>query len=129
MTWRPLRSGPEGREPRLVSDSLAGTTARLGVPDAGVLGAVFSRWDELVGPDVAHHARPRSLRHGVLVVEVDQPAWALQLRYLSAEVLARVGEAAGPEGVRELQIRVAGHPEGPDGRPRGQKRRPATPSW
>jgi predicted nucleic acid-binding Zn ribbon protein len=129
MTWEPLRSGPEGREPRAVGEFLAGTTRRLGFPDAGVLGAVFTRWDELVGPDVASHARPRSLRDGVLLVEVDQPAWAVQLRYLSAEVLARVEAAAGPGGVSELQIRVTGHPDGPEGRRRGGKRRPDPPSW
>jgi predicted nucleic acid-binding Zn ribbon protein len=129
VTWRPLRSGPEGREPRLVGESLVGTSGRLGVPDPGVLGAVFARWDELVGPEVAAHVRPRSLRHGVLTVEVDQPAWAVQLRYLAPEVLARVEAAAGPEGVSELQIRVTGHPDGPEGRRRGQKRRPDPPSW
>ncbi len=136
MTWQPLRTGPEEREPRPVADSLANTAKRLGVPSVGVLGAIFTHWDELVGPEVAAHATPRSLRAGVLTIEVDQPAWATQLRFLSAEVLARLTDAAGPEGVSELQITVAGPPTSPTrwrggGRRRGpgEKPLPDTPLW
>jgi predicted nucleic acid-binding Zn ribbon protein len=107
LTWWPLRTGPADREPRRVGESLEGTARRLGAPGVGVLGAIFAHWDELVGPEVAAHTRPRTFRDGVLVVEVDEPAWATQLRYLSADVLVRVRQAAGPGGVRELQIRVA----------------------
>jgi predicted nucleic acid-binding Zn ribbon protein len=127
MTWWPLRHGPEDREPRLVAESLEATARRLGAPGVGVLAAVFARWEELVGPDVAAHAQPRSLRSGVLVVEVDLPAWATQLRYLSADVLRRVGDAAGPEGVRELQIRVAGPGLAARRRRGGQEHRSDTP--
>jgi predicted nucleic acid-binding Zn ribbon protein len=99
----------------------------MGAPGVSVLGAIFARWEELVGPEVAAHTRPRSLRAGVLVIEVDQPAWATQLRYLSGDVLRRVEDAAGPEGVRELQIRVAGDASAAGRRGRGPGTRPDTP--
>jgi predicted nucleic acid-binding Zn ribbon protein len=127
MTWWSLRSGPEGREPRRVAESLEGTARRMGAPSVGVLGAIFARWEELVGPEVAAHAKPRSLRAGVLIVEVDQPAWATQLRYLSTDVLGRVKDAAGPDGVRELQIRVAGDASATPRRGKGLRTRPDTP--
>ena len=60
-----------------------------------VLTEVFARWEEVVGAEVAAHAEPRSLRDGVLVIAVDQPAWATQLRFLGADLLARVRDATG----------------------------------
>lgn len=76
-----------------------------GAPRADVLGSVFSRWDEIVGPALARHVRPLTLADGVLAVAVDQPAWATQVRALGATILERVGEVAG-EVPAELRVAV-----------------------
>ena len=60
-----------------------------------------------MGPEIAAHAQPRSLRDGVLVVTADQPAWATQLRYLAPDLLARVRAEAAAAEITEIQIRVA----------------------
>ena len=73
---------------------------------SAVLATVFSRWEEIVGAEIAGHARPRSLREGVLIVVVDQAAWAGQLRFLTADMLRRLEVAVGPGQVREIQLRV-----------------------
>jgi predicted nucleic acid-binding Zn ribbon protein len=98
--------GQPGPGPRPVSDSLDRLATSLGVPSAGVLAALFSAWPELVGAGVAGHSRPRSLRNGVLVVAVDEPAWATQLRWLEADLLARLSEALGEGVVRSVDVRV-----------------------
>jgi predicted nucleic acid-binding Zn ribbon protein len=97
--------------PRPVKDSLEHLARRLGAPTATSLGAVFSRWEEAVGPTVAAHARPVSLSDGVLVVAVDQPGWATQLRYLADDLLARLGEVAGEGVVGRIDIRVDSGPQ------------------
>lgn len=97
--------------PRPVKDSLEHLARRLGAPTATSLGAVFSRWEEAVGATVAAHAQPRSLTDGVLVVGVDQPGWATQLRYLSSDLLARLTEVAGDGVVGRIDIRVESGPE------------------
>lgn len=74
-------------------------------PSAGTLGAVFARWDEIAGPRLARHVRPLRLSGGVLVVAVDQPAWATQVRSLSADLLQRVAEVSG-EAPARLQVTV-----------------------
>jgi len=112
MTSR--RDRPEYRDreqaPRLVRDSLESLARRLGAPTASSLGAVFSRWDETVGPGIALHARPVSLTDGVLVVEVDEPGWATQLRYLSSDLIGRLGAVAGEGVVGRIDLRVKGAP-------------------
>jgi predicted nucleic acid-binding Zn ribbon protein len=67
---------------------------------------VFGRWEELVGPGIAAHAKPVSLRRGVLLVEVDSNAWATQLRYMVSDVAARCCEVLGEDAVGRIDIRV-----------------------
>ena len=106
-TWRPLRGSSRDRpEPRLVRDSLEGLATRLGAPSSAALAAVFGHWDEAVGPAVAAHCQPRSLVNGTLVVEVDDPGWATQLRYLGGTIVDRFAASAGPGVVARLEVRV-----------------------
>ncbi|HEY2330341.1 MAG TPA: DUF721 domain-containing protein [Acidimicrobiales bacterium] len=93
--------------PRRVGESLDRVTGALGVPSSGTLQVVFSQWDSLVGEVLAAHARPASLREGALVVSVDDPAWATQLRWFQADLLARLEAAVGPGEVIEIDVRVA----------------------
>ena len=79
---------------------------RLGAPKASVLSAVFAHWDEIVGPSVAAHVRPLSLRGRVLVVATEQPAWASQMRWLVPDLLRRLAATAGEEAVEQVEIRV-----------------------
>lgn len=69
------------------------------------LGDVFGRWNEAVGAAVSRHVQPVKLDGRRLVVEVDDPAWATQLRFLESTVLARLREEAGAE-IDQLEIRV-----------------------
>jgi predicted nucleic acid-binding Zn ribbon protein len=102
-TWRPT---PGESEPRPVSESLDRITRRMGAPTTSVMTAVFTRWAELVGPELADHAHPESLRSGVLTIVVDDPAWAAQLRFLAAEILARITTATSPSDVLEVKVKV-----------------------
>lgn len=102
--WLPLPG--QGREPRKVGDSLDRVAASLGVPHASTLSGVFASWAEMVGEAVALHARPLSLRDGTLVVAVDDPAWATQLRWLEADLVARLGEVLGEGEVARIEVRV-----------------------
>jgi predicted nucleic acid-binding Zn ribbon protein len=102
--WRPLPG--EGAGPRPVRESLDAFARRLGAPEAGPMAAVFAHWNDIVGESVAAHARPLSLVRGVLVVAVDQPGWATQLRYLATQVIERIGEVAGTGLVERVEVRV-----------------------
>jgi predicted nucleic acid-binding Zn ribbon protein len=102
-TWRPT---PGESEPRPVSESLGRITRRMGAPAPSVMTTVFAGWEELVGPELAAHAQPESLRSGVLTIVADDPAWAVQLRFLAAEIVTRVGAAAGRSEVAEVRVKV-----------------------
>jgi predicted nucleic acid-binding Zn ribbon protein len=67
-------------------------------------GAVFGRWAELVGADVAEHAQPVSLRDGELTVQATSTAWATQLRLLQRELLGKITAGVGRGVVKKLRI-------------------------
>jgi predicted nucleic acid-binding Zn ribbon protein len=104
--WRPLPGRDPEQIPRVVGESLAGLARRLGAPAPSLLTAVFNRWEEVVGPAVAAHARPVSLNRGVLVIGADQPAWASQLRYLGADLLARLSALSKEGEIERVEIKV-----------------------
>lgn len=87
--------------------SLDGLARQLGAPGAGALEVLFDGWPGVVGAAVAAHARPRALRRGVLVVAVDDAAWATELRSISGQIIERCREVAGPDVVDAIEIRVA----------------------
>ena len=107
MTWRPL-SDPEGTAPKRVGEHLSTVLRRIGAGDARTTAAIFSGWATAVGPGVAAHAQPLSLRGTTLVVGVDAPAYATQLRMMTPQLLARLAELAGPGAVDGVEVRVRG---------------------
>ncbi len=81
------------RDPRALKASLSRVTESLGAGDALSLAAVFSEWPDLVGEGLAARARPAAIRQRTLVVAVDDPAWATQLRWITSSVLERLNQA------------------------------------
>ena len=74
---------------------------------ASQLGGVFGRWADAVGDAVAAHVKPIKLDGTKLIVEVDDPAWATQLRFLETALKQRLLEVAGAT-VETVEVRVKG---------------------
>jgi predicted nucleic acid-binding Zn ribbon protein len=89
-----------------VGDDLDELLRRAGTAGGAAAAGVWVRWDEAVGRMVAAHARPAALRGRTLVVAVDSPAYATQLRFLSPQLLNRLGEIAGPGVIDAIEVTV-----------------------
>src|SRR5262249_62160660 len=57
---------------------------------------------------IARHARPRRLRRGGLLIEVDGAEWMHELQYLKHELRARLNARLGRATVRDLFLVLAG---------------------
>lgn len=103
-------AGPDERDPQSFGSLVARVSLDRGwsprLTDATVLG----RWPQLVGPDIADHCTPVSLRDGELVLQAESTAWATQLRTLQRQLLGRLAAAVGKDVVRRIRV-VA--PSGP----------------
>ncbi|MCY4163268.1 MAG: DUF721 domain-containing protein [bacterium] len=103
MTWEPLK---DFSEPQPIVEILEDLTSNLHVPGVQVLQAVFDSWDDLVGSAIASHSTPVWLREGELVVEVDDPVWAAEVRFFSAELMSRINAISTAESVEVVRVRV-----------------------
>lgn len=98
---------PEGQGSPLrpIGDSMAELSRSMGMAEPRTAAAVFGDWGSLVGEGIAGHARPRTVRDGVLTVAAESPAWATQIRHLEGEILSRMA-ARGVRGVEGLRVVV-----------------------
>lgn len=106
MTWRPLSPDGGTEDPRPVVRSLNRLALSLGVPPVPALRAVFSDWEGLVGQTLAVHTQPLFVRDGALIVGVDHPSWATEVRWLAPQLLARLREVGGATVATRVEVRV-----------------------
>ncbi|MGV8966261.1 MAG: DUF721 domain-containing protein [Cellulomonas sp.] len=108
----PLRGAPgkDGRDPRLVADTLAALLRDRGWTHDVSVGGVIGRWRAVVGDQIADHCTPETFEDGVLLVRTDSTSWATNLKMLAPALLRRLADDVGEDVVRE--VRVLG-PAGP----------------
>ncbi|WP_265442630.1 DUF721 domain-containing protein [Flexivirga meconopsidis] len=98
------RARDDGRDPGVLGDQLDRLLVDRGWQVDVAAGSVMGRWAEIVGADVAAHARPVTFTDGVLTVRAESTAWATQLRLLSSTLLGKMEQAVGPDVVQELRV-------------------------
>jgi hypothetical protein len=91
-------------EPVRIKDALAPLGRKLGLRSPAEAARVFARWDEVVGREIANHARPSSLKHGVLKIAADSSVWTTEISYLAEEIKSRANEVAGTKVVSEVRV-------------------------
>lgn len=104
MAARPLPG--DGPGPRPVGQTLDAVMRGLGAPEASGVHLVFDRWAEVVGEGLAARTRPLKIEGRRLVLAVDEPAIATHVKFLQAELLARLEQLLGPDRVTALDLRV-----------------------
>ena len=51
---------------------------------------IFSSWYDIVGERMAAHTRPTNIYNRILYVEVDDPLWLSQLKYMKQEIIDKI---------------------------------------
>lgn len=105
-------AGADERDPQPIGRLVSRIARERKWTDQLAGGSVFSRWPQLVGADVAEHAKPLSLKDGELTVQASSTAWATQLRLLQRQLLVMIAKGVGPNVVKRLRVQG-----------------PAAPSW
>lgn len=108
MPWSPLPTadGSDGPGPAALSGLLDTVLAGLGGPSVDAVVVVHERWAEVVGEEVAAHARPLGIEGGTLRIGVESSAWASHLRWSETEILARLRALLGDDEVTAVTVRV-----------------------
>jgi predicted nucleic acid-binding Zn ribbon protein len=110
MRRRPPASGDAGTgdEATPLGTALDRVLRHLRAPTAKSISTVFSEWPAIAGAQLAAHAQPIALRDGELVIEVDDPVWASQLRWLEAELRERIAGLPNAPNIVRIRYRVRG---------------------
>jgi predicted nucleic acid-binding Zn ribbon protein len=95
---------PQDGSLRPLSEGLDKVVRSLRGAGAQATYTLFGRWQAVVGEAIAAHAKPVKIEQGRLLVHVDEPGWATQLRYLEGDLVERL-TAAGVE-VTAIDLRV-----------------------
>jgi predicted nucleic acid-binding Zn ribbon protein len=105
--WQPWAASPAGgpAAPAL-RELVPGVMKSLGLEQRLHQSQVCHQWASLVGPDIARHAQPVSLRNKILTISVDHPTWHHALRPMKAEFLAKISQRVGTAAVRDIVFRI-----------------------
>lgn len=94
------------RRPEAIGDLVGGFVAARRW-DVRVRGAtVFSRWNDIVGADLAARCEPVRLASGNLLVRAENASWATQIKYMLGHVAERANDVLGPGMVRQVTVVV-----------------------
>ena len=107
---------PDERDPQRLDRLMSSVVAEHGwAADVAVHG-LFSRWDLIVGAEIAQHCRPEQFVDGRLAVRADSTAWAVQMRLLAPTVLQRLHDELGEGMVERIEVRPPQAPSWRHGR-------------
>ena len=95
---------PDDRDPQLLDSTIGRLIAEQGWGTDVRVHGVFTRWEHLVGRDVANHCTPESYDDGKLTVRTDSTAWATQMKLLAPTVLRRLNGELGDGTVTLIDV-------------------------
>ncbi|MDP0492324.1 MAG: DUF721 domain-containing protein [Verrucomicrobiota bacterium JB023] len=109
--WRMLREWRLGDEPSSteknssqakdwVGDILGGLKLSEGLEE----GAIQEGWSRIAGDFIASQTQVVSLRHGILMLRVLQPAMRFHLEQSRGHLLAKLKEELGAEKIRDVKL-------------------------
>lgn len=79
--------------------------SRLKIDESNPITTVYHEWMEIVGPDIAVHAKIFDVRGKVLIVEADHPTWASMVMMRRKQILARLKRQFPELGITQIQVR------------------------
>ncbi|HWL96568.1 MAG TPA: DciA family protein [Nocardioidaceae bacterium] len=95
---------PDDRDPQTLDATIGRLVAEHGWGTDVAVHGVFSRWDTIVGREVAEHCHPERFADSRLTVRADSTAWATQVRLLAPTVVRRLNEELGDGTVTAIDV-------------------------
>ena len=90
-------------DPEKVRDVLERVLRRRGLDKQLQYQKLVEDWPRVVGPGLARVTRARSVRNGILVVEVPSSAWAMELNLRRRQIMKRVNDGRSI-GIRRVMF-------------------------
>jgi Dna[CI] antecedent, DciA len=87
-------------------DLIAGIIKTHGFQSRMVEFTLQQQWGAIVGPHIAGHTYPESIRHRKLFLLAETSVWMQQLLFLKSEILGKITEVVGEDVLTDIVLRV-----------------------
>ena len=94
------------RPPERIGALVPAVLGELGFGEMARVLRIAERWQEALGPELAPHCRPETLRGDVLEASVESSVWCQQLQLRAPEILAGLRRVLGDDAPSKLRLRV-----------------------
>jgi predicted nucleic acid-binding Zn ribbon protein len=103
---KPKRQGRRNRSTAVpLGEALRRLTGSLGITGKLTEYEILTRWDGIVGEQIARVTTAERIDHGILYVGVRSAPWRNELTMRRLEILELVHRAVGRKVVREIRFR------------------------
>ena len=92
--------------PQPIGDVLQKVVRQLEQAKGGDAQKLFALWPKIAGKKIAQHARPISLRKGLLRVLVDDSAWFYQINLQKQALIDKLQQRLGKAAIQNIQFRI-----------------------
>ena len=86
-----------------IQKTMARVLKRFNIRDLESL-KIFAAWERIAGEKLAAHCQPVRIARGVLYVEVDDPIWLAQLKYMKVDIQHKITETLQKETVKDIRF-------------------------
>ena len=93
-------------DPVPLRDALDAVQRDLGAPSVDAFAVIETAWSDVAGPDIAPHARVRSVHNDECTIEVDGAVWATRARYLAGDLCRLANDRFGRPVVASVKVVV-----------------------
>lgn len=89
-----------------VANILPKTFSKLGLHKKFRSEMILYRWEDIVGTEIASHARPISLQFGFLLVAVNNSVWLHHLSLMTEELIQKLNNFAEMQVVKQMKFQA-----------------------
>lgn len=87
-----------------IDETMTSVLKKLGRRQPGIHPEIWSRWSEIVGPELARRTIPEGFRNKTLILAVKSSVWLQELSFVKKRLLERLAEEIGPDVVTDIRL-------------------------
>ncbi len=94
-----------GQEPTQLGNLIEHVIRSLGLGEKFHGWRIVSRWPEIVGPEIARHARAIRFSDGILTIVVEKDVWRQELEMQLENILEKIRSTSGGSAVKKIVLK------------------------
>jgi predicted nucleic acid-binding Zn ribbon protein len=96
----------KGRTAERIGNLLAGVFRGLGLDGKIEEMRLRDEWPRIVGEAVSRRCRPRCVKRGTLIIDVDNNVWMQEIRFHQTEMLGKIEQLFPKLGVTGIRLEL-----------------------